>query len=67
VAIENIAEGDELTYDYGIAESNPRFQMRCNCKSKGCRGIITGNDWKAKKLWKEKGRYILPQLRRCIW
>ena len=62
VAIEKISKGSELTYDYGIAESNPHFQMRCKCQSKTCRRIITGNDWKQAKLRRDKGSYMLPQL-----
>jgi SET domain-containing protein len=64
VAIKRISKGSELTYDYGIAESNPRFRMRCKCQAKTCRRIITGNDWKQGKLGREKGRYMLPQLRK---
>jgi SET domain-containing protein len=64
IAIEKIAKGTELTYDYGIAESNPRFRMRCKCGSKTCRRIITGNDWKQEKLRRDKGSYMLPELRR---
>lgn len=66
VAVEEIAKDDELTYDYGIAESNPRFRMPCRCQSRKCRGTITGNDWKKEKLRTEKGHYMLPQLRRLI-
>lgn len=64
VAIESISKGSELTYDYGIAESNPRFRMHCKCQSKECRKIITGNDWKQEKVRREKGGYMLPQLRK---
>ena len=63
IAIENIGKNKELTYDYGIAESNPRFRMRCKCRSKTCRGVITGDDWKKEKVRMEKGTYLLPQLR----
>jgi SET domain-containing protein len=66
VAVEEIAKDDELTYDYGIAESNPGFRMPCKCQSKMCRGIVTGNDWTKEKLRTEKGHYMLPQLRRLI-
>ena len=66
VAVEEIAKDDELTYDYGIAESNPRFRMVCKCRSRICRGIITGDDWKKENLKTEKGPYMLPQLRRLI-
>jgi hypothetical protein len=60
IAIKNIKKGKELSYDYGLAESNPEFKMKCNCGNKNCRKIITGNDWKNKEF----RRYMLPELRR---
>ncbi len=63
VAIRKIKKGEELTYDYALAESNPKFKMRCRCNSKNCRGVVTGNDWKNKKLRSEKSKYMLPRLR----
>ena len=64
VAIRNIKKGEELTYDYGLAESNPRFSTRCNCGSSKCRKIITGNDWKEQAFRKSRISYMLPRLRR---
>ena len=63
VAIRNIKKGQELTYDYGLAESNPRFVMRCMCRSRRCRRIITGNDWKRKDFRRGRTKHMLPQLR----
>jgi len=63
VTIRNIKKGRELTYDYGLAESNPRFKMRCNCGTKKCRKVITGNDWKKKEFRRTRIEYMLPQLR----
>jgi hypothetical protein len=64
VAIRHIEKGKELTYDYGLAESNPKFRMRCKCGSSKCRKIITGNDWKEQAFRKKKISYMLPRLRR---
>ena len=44
VALRPIRNGEELTYDYGLAESNPKFRMPCHCGTKQCRKVITGND-----------------------
>lgn len=62
IAIDNIKSGDELTYDYGLAESNPDFSMICNCKS-NCRQLISGNDWKNEKFREENLEFMLPRLR----
>lgn len=64
VAIRNIKKGKELTYDYGLAESNPRFRMRCKCGSRKCRKVITGNDWKKHTFRRTRVCYMLPRLRR---
>jgi len=63
IAIRNISKDTELTYDYGLAESNPRFKMRCKCGSKKCRKIITGNDWKKETFRRSRIEYMLPALR----
>jgi uncharacterized protein len=64
VARRRIAKGEELTYDYGLAESNPRFRMNCLCGSPNCRGTITGNDWKDQAFRVRNIEYMLPRLRR---
>jgi hypothetical protein len=63
IAIRNISKDKELTYDYGLAESNPTFKMRCKCGSKRSRGIIMGNDWKEKTFRRSRIGYTLPALR----
>ena len=63
VARRNIRSGEELTYDYGLAESNPKFRMVCKCGSRNCRGLITGVDWKNEKFRQENLNYMLPRLR----
>ncbi|SRR5712692_8065469 len=64
VAHQDIKKGEELTYDYGLAESNPKFRMVCKCASKNCRGIVTGNDWKDQEFRKKNLDYMLPTLRK---
>ena len=64
VARRRVPKGDELTYDYGLAESNPRFRMVCGCGSSNCRGVVTGNDWKDPVFREQNLDYMLPRLRR---
>jgi SET domain-containing protein len=66
VAIRNIYEGEEISYDYALAESNPRFFMRCTCGSKSCRHVITGNDWKDETFIEKHWDHMHPHLRRLI-
>ena len=63
VAIKDISRGDELAYDYGLAESNPKFVMTCTCQSERCRKIITGNDWKDQDFRALNRDHMLPYLR----
>jgi hypothetical protein len=63
-AIIDIEKGTELTYDYGLAESNPKFKITsCNCKSSNCRHLITGNDWKNPDFRNKNLNHMLPKLR----
>lgn len=57
IALRNIKKGEELVLDYAFCESyfDP---FKCNCKSVGCRKMITGDDWKLKELQKEYGDYF---------
>jgi SET domain-containing protein len=63
VARRKIEKGVELTYDYGLAESNPRFRMKCKCGAANCRKIITGNDWRDLAFRAGNLEYMLPRLR----
>ena len=63
VAIRDIEKGEELTSDYGLADSNPDFIMKCTCGSKSCRKVITGSDWKNCEFRSTHLEYMLPRLR----
>lgn len=63
VAIRDIEKGEEVTSDYGLAESNPAFIMQCTCGSTFCRNTITGNDWKDSEFRSAHLEYMLPRLR----
>lgn len=40
VALKRIPRDTEITWDYSDLESNPKYELRCCCGSKTCRGII---------------------------
>lgn len=63
VALRDIGIGEELTSDYGLAESNPHFTMTCTCGTKSCRLTITGNDWKNGAFRAANIDHMLPRLR----
>jgi len=50
LARRDIKLGEEITYDYGTTECNPKWTMDCLCGLDCCRGRITGDDWKNKEF-----------------
>jgi len=46
LARRDIKKGEEVTYDYGTTECNPKWGMNCLCGLPCCRGRISGDDWK---------------------
>jgi hypothetical protein len=40
VALRDIGAGEELTYDYSATMYNDTWEMKCNCGTPNCRGII---------------------------
>lgn len=65
VTMKNIEPKEELTFDYTKTESH-NFKMKCECKKKLCRKIISGNDWKNKELQKRYSGYFSPYLQEKI-
>lgn len=65
IAIRPITAGEELVYDYALAEGNPDFQIiECRCGSSVCRGVVTGHDWR--QLSPRMTQYILPTIRQLV-
>jgi len=63
IARKNIRKGDEISFDYGLADSNPAYRLKCECRSKNCRKVITGNDWKDPGYRKKQSKYLLHVLK----
>ena len=49
VARRRIEAGEELTVDYGTMTVVP-WEMECRCGAAGCRGVVTGDDWRRPNL-----------------
>jgi hypothetical protein len=63
ITIRNVKANEELTYDYGLLVTNPRFKLKCRCGSSECRKTITGNDWKNPAYWRKNLHIMSPELR----
>jgi hypothetical protein len=49
VALRRIAAGEELTHDWATTDDDD-YSMPCHCGATGCRGTITGGDWRNETL-----------------
>jgi len=65
-AIRDIRKGEEISYDYGLGDSNPGFSMPCACGSASCRHTVTGNDWKDEGFRARQREHMHPYLRNLI-
>ena len=66
VAMRDIEPGEEVTFDYAMAESHDDFDIECGCKRPNCRKRLTGHDWKNKKLQEKYRGYFSDYLQRKI-
>lgn len=57
IAMRDIKAGEELCYDYAM-DTTTNYRLNCECGSKSCRGVVTGNDWKNAELQKKYGMYF---------
>ncbi|HLI02080.1 MAG TPA: SET domain-containing protein-lysine N-methyltransferase [Acidimicrobiales bacterium] len=57
-----IATGEEVTTDYATSSGVPEWTMACRCGSVGCRGRITGWDWRVPELQERYGDRWTPAL-----
>lgn len=62
VAMRDIEKDEELTVDYAFID-NEDYSFTCTCKSKNCRGTITGFDWKIKELQDKYYDYFAQYLK----
>ncbi|MBB5787812.1 SET domain-containing protein [Jiangella mangrovi] len=58
-----VLAGAELTLDYGTITDDPGFRLVCRCGSPGCRGVVTGVDWRRSELHERYGDHWVPVLR----
>ena len=66
VAMRDIHVGEEITFDYAMADSSSFDEFECACGAPTCRGKVTGNDWKLPELWKRYKGYFSPYLEHRI-
>lgn len=66
VARSAIAADEELTIDYATHTGVEAWEMVCRCGAPGCRGMVTGADWRRPELQAAYGDHWTPMLLRRI-
>jgi hypothetical protein len=66
VAMRDIREGEEITFDYAMTDGEPYDEFACACGSAHCRGRVSGDDWRHPELWERYSGYFSPYLQRRI-
>lgn len=66
VAMREIAAGEEITFDYAMADSSSFDEFDCACGAPTCRGRVSGSDWKLPELWMRYDGYFSIYLQKRI-
>jgi hypothetical protein len=64
--MRNIAQGEEICFDYAMSDGSPYDEFDCACDAPNCRGRITGEDWRRPELQRKYANWFSPYLRRRI-
>ena len=62
VAMRDVAAGEELTIDYAMIDDHDDETMVCRCGVPGCRGTITGQDFRLPELQHRYGQFLSAYL-----
>jgi uncharacterized protein len=65
VAMRDIGPGEELTTDYALFDDQDGL-MQCHCRTRSCRGTISGRDWQRPDLQRRYGTYFSAYLLRRL-
>lgn len=68
VAMRNIEPGEEICFDYAMAENNTfkHTEFDCCCGEINCRQKITGLDWQNPILWEKYSGFFSLHIQRQI-
>ena len=65
VARRDVAAGEELTHDWAMTDDDDG-RIECRCGASGCRGVVTGRDWRLPELQRRYAGYFSAYLERKI-
>jgi len=64
VAMRDIAAGEEVCFDYAMADSIAYDEFDCFCGASRCRGRVSASDWMRPELLTRYAGYLSPHLSR---
>jgi len=62
VAMRPIAAGEQICFDYAMADGSPYDEFDCQCGAPRCRGRVRGSDWELPELWARYGSHFSTYL-----
>jgi uncharacterized protein len=66
VAMGEIAPGEEVCFDYAMADTDDYDEFVCECGAPTCRRLITGGDWRLPELQERYRGFMSSYLERRI-
>ena len=66
MAMRDIAEGEEICFDYATTDSSDYDEFWCKCGTASCRGKVTGKDWLRPDVQLKYKGWFSPYLQRRI-
>jgi hypothetical protein len=66
VAMDDIAVGDELSFDYAMCDAADYDEFVCLCEAEGCRRVVTSADWQRPELQQRYRGFMSSYLVRRI-
>lgn len=66
VAMNDIAVGQEITYDYAMTDGSSTDTFACECGAMLCRGTVRGSDWMLPELQLAYRGFFSPYLAKRI-
>jgi uncharacterized protein len=66
VAMRDIEPGEELSFDYAMADASDYDEFTCECGASSCRITVTGSDWRDPELQERYRGWFSAYLERRI-
>ncbi len=66
VAMHDIKEETEITFDYAMSDSSTYDEFACSCSTAHCRDFVSGSDWRLGDVRQRYAGFFSPYVQRLI-